>query len=132
MTHTLELPVYGFHCDAYGHVNNARWLEFFDAARNEMMQARGLAWLEERKIALVVKSAHVTYDRPARPGVRLTISSDWLSFGERSAVLRQVASSGRKTYATADIEIAAVNAESPRAMRLEGELLHWLTGIQQP
>ena len=33
MSHTCSKKVRGFHCDAYGHVNNARYLEFLEEAR---------------------------------------------------------------------------------------------------
>ena len=34
---SFDLRVHGFHCDLYGHVNHARYLEFLEAARWEML-----------------------------------------------------------------------------------------------
>jgi len=31
--HTTQIKVRGYHCDFYGHVNNARFLEFLEEAR---------------------------------------------------------------------------------------------------
>lgn len=42
MHHLAEIEIRGYHCDAYGHVNNARYLELLEESR-----WRAIALLEE-------------------------------------------------------------------------------------
>jgi len=35
-----KIKVYGYHLDMYGHVNNARYLEFLETARWQLIEAK--------------------------------------------------------------------------------------------
>ncbi|MFZ4591181.1 MAG: acyl-CoA thioesterase [Ignavibacteria bacterium] len=56
------------HTDVMGVVNNVRYLEFFEAGRNELMRSMGYPYpqLEAQNIALPLVEAHINFKTPAR------------------------------------------------------------------
>ena len=42
MTHECELEARSYECDAYGHVNNAVYLNYLEVARHEFMRHAGI------------------------------------------------------------------------------------------
>ncbi|GLR13644.1 thioesterase [Chitinimonas prasina] len=119
MSHTLHKTVCTFHCDAYGHVNNARYLEFLDEARQNLTD---LAWFGSQGIMVVVSRIDIRYVRPAKLGDTLAIETELIELGERQGVLQQLISRGGKTVAMADVTVACLSASSPRPLLLDGEL----------
>mgnify|MGYP000953368451 FL=1 len=60
-------PLYA-HTDIMGIVNNTRYLEYFEAGRNELMRSIGYPYtkLEAGNIGLPLIEAHVNYYKPAK------------------------------------------------------------------
>ena len=89
--HTLSFRVRTYECDAYGHVNNAVYLNYLEYARD--------AYLEDCKLdyqALVgsgngifVSEAKLTFLSPALPGETLTMTTVPHEWGAAWLVLRQ-------------------------------------------
>ena len=89
--HTTRLRVRGYECDAYGHVNNAVYLNYLEAARDQL-----LADLELDYSALMgagggiwVAEANLKYVSPALHGEELVIRTVQEEAGAVSAVLKQ-------------------------------------------
>lgn len=69
---TIEVQV--CHIDAFGHVNTARFLEFFEAGKWDFFGKSGKRQaLLEAGHALVVTNANISYLRPVKLGDTLTI-----------------------------------------------------------
>jgi len=69
----MKLTVRNYHLDGYGHVNNARYLEFLEEARWTFFQEHDL--LSELKgIMLVVARVDIRYRRPSLEGDVLTFT----------------------------------------------------------
>ena len=85
-----EIRTRGYHVDVYGHVNNARYLEFFEEDRWAQLEASVDldAWASRGMVFMVV-NINVNYRRAVGMGVWLTVSTGLESIGNRSAVLRQ-------------------------------------------
>ena len=64
MTHCTHIKVRGYHLDMYGHVNNARYLEFFEEARwcfiEESINLRD--W-EKQGYAFLVVNININYNQ---------------------------------------------------------------------
>ena len=67
-------PLYA-HTDIMGIVNNTRYLEYFEAGRNELMRSIGYPYtkLEAGNIGLPLIEAHVNYYKPAKYDDELSI-----------------------------------------------------------
>ncbi len=125
MSKRSEIKVRGYHLDLYGHVNNARYLEFLEEARWSFFEDRGdLEWFVSRGLGFSVVNININYRRPAKMGEVLAIASSVARIGNRSGTVHQevrLQGSGAPV-ADADVTFAVVDARTGRAVPLEGEL----------
>nr|WP_275899857.1 thioesterase family protein [Chromobacterium alkanivorans] len=125
MQHDTKIKVRGYHLDLYGHVNNARYLEFLEEARWNYFESRGdLPWFLQSGLALVVVNINIDYRYPATMGDELVIETGVKSIGTRSAVMHQRVSlaGGGKLVAEADVTFAVFDAKQGKAVALDGKL----------
>lgn len=72
--------VMSYELDAFGHVNNAVYLNYLEKARNDFMIAKGLGFgdfFRWKKFPVVIRAA-LEFKSPARAGDRLVING-WIS-----------------------------------------------------
>lgn len=124
MARTHDIVVHGFHCDLYGHVNNARYLEFLEAARWESL--RGAIDVEDwhrRGWLFVIAHIEIAYKAAATLGDRLTVHTWQGEFGRRSAKVNQrVVNLSGRTVAEATITYVVLDRDSQRPLPLDGEI----------
>ena len=133
MTHETNIKVRGYHLDLYGHVNNARYLEFLEEARWTFFEERGdLPWFLQSGLALVVVNINIDYRYPATMGDQLAIATSVKSISHRSAVMHQrVVLDGSDTVvAEADVTFVAFDGKQNKAVPLEGSLKELLQAMQ--
>ena len=125
MAHLTPIKVHGFHLDLYGHVNNARYLEFLEEARWGLMEEFGdLSWFMAQKMALVVSRVDIRYIRAATMGDQLLIETRLVELLPREGKIHQriVRKDNGKVVAEADISFAVIHPEQRGALLIEGEL----------
>lgn len=133
MPHLTHIKVRGYHLDLYGHVNNARYLEFLEEARWSFFEERGdLPWFLQSGLALVVVNININYRYPATMGDQLAIATSVKSISHRSAVMHQrVVLDGSDTLvAEADVTFVAFDGKQNKAVPLEGSLKELLQAMQ--
>jgi len=64
MRHTYECRVRWSDVDAYGHVNNVKYFEYYQEARVAFLLATGAGWATDRSEQFVVARLRVDYHRP--------------------------------------------------------------------
>ena len=118
MIFTTDIKVRGYHIDFYHHVNNARYLEFLETARwNLLEQEKWLSRLKEQNLGLVIVSITIDYRSPAHMGV---ISQDIYQKG-----------SG-KLVAEAKVAYVILDLRTGKVGRLDNTSLQdWRTLIEQ-
>jgi len=80
----------GYHVDVYGHVNNARYLEFFEEDRWAHLEAKiDLQNWAARGLVFMVVNINVNYRRAVGVGEWLKVATGLEKIGNRSAVLTQ-------------------------------------------
>jgi len=90
MSHTTTLSVRGYHLDVYGHVNNARYLEFLEEARWRFFAERGVIdALTGNELAMVVVNININYRRAALIHEELKIVTQVTKVGNKSFIIRQ-------------------------------------------
>jgi thioesterase III len=132
MIHTIFIKVRGYHLDVFGHVNNARYLEFLEEARWAFFEAgAGLTALMERNISFVVVNININFKRPALLGHRLKIDTTIQKINHRSGVIRQVIRlDGTDTViADADVTFVLYDNNAGAAAPLKGELADFLAPL---
>lgn len=125
MAHTVNITTRGYHCDAYGHVNNARYLEFLEEARWQYLEdGLGLDYWCERGLGFVVAEAKLRYKRPIPPNTELEIISRTGSLEGRKGIFFQVIvdRASRKTAVEAEFLFAVINLQTGRAVDMAGEV----------
>ncbi|MCG8996320.1 acyl-CoA thioesterase [Laribacter hongkongensis] len=123
--HQIDIKVRGYHLDLYGHVNNARYLEFLEEARWAYFddEADLVAYMHEG-FAFVVVNINISYRRPALMNEVLTLDTSMHEVGHRSAVIRQVVrhKESGAVVAEADVTFVLYRERDKRAIVIDGEL----------
>ncbi|MBU8869915.1 MAG: acyl-CoA thioesterase [Gemmatimonadales bacterium] len=125
MSHSIQIKIRGYHLDFYGHVNNARYLEFLEEARwAHLEQGVDLGFWKERGLGFVVASLTINYRRPAGLGTVIEVRSHVDHLGGKSGVIHQdvVDSVTGSAIADADVTFVVVDMRTGKAVALEGEI----------
>ncbi|WP_457577330.1 acyl-CoA thioesterase [Desulfomarina sp.] len=119
-----EIKVRGYHCDFYGHVNNARYLEFFEEDRWARLESSIdlQKWAKKGLIFLVV-NINVNYRSAAPVGATLTVMSRLEKIGSKSAVLKQEIVYKETEELVADALVTFVVRDRNGAVEMTGEIL---------
>ena len=132
MGHETRIRVRGYHLDLYGHVNNARYLEFLEEGRWNWVEAEAdLAGFMARNLGFSVVNININYRRPARLGDTLVIETSLKGLGNRSGVVRQVVRLDGADALVADAEVTfvVVSLDTGRALPIDGEVRDVLSGL---
>jgi len=123
MIHSTEIKVRGYHCDAYGHINNARYLELLEEARWAFLEdLDALTYWQDNGLGLVVVAVTINYRRPMKPQGVVEIKSFMKEINDRNAVIHQdvVNQATGKIVADADVTFAVISLTTGRSVPLDG------------
>ncbi len=132
MIHTIEIKIRGYHLDLFGHVNNARYLEFLEEARWAAFEKTvDLEQMARRGWAFTVVNININYRRPALMNDVLRIETRIAEWRRRSAIVRQevINTWSGETVADADVTFVIFDTGKQQTAVLEGELLGMLQGV---
>jgi len=88
----VVFTVYPGDCDAYGHLNQASFLAYFERARWHMLaDGPGMDLFEREGVWPAVRRAAIEYHAPAYPGQSLRFQLAVIRIGRTSFTMRQVA-----------------------------------------
>ncbi len=108
----VDLTVYPDECDAFGHLNQAAYLAYFERARWELLaRGPGMDFFSRQGLGAVVRKSTVEYHVPAFPGDVLRFSQLLLHLGRTSFTLRQTARRLRDDALIATAEIVLVTVD---------------------
>lgn len=134
MRHVTNLCVRGYHLDVYGHVNNARYLEFLEEARWRFFEEQAvIEAITGETLAMVVVNININYRRAAVIHEELAISTEITRVGNKSFVIHQeiaLAETG-ELIADTDGTYVLFDNKQGKAVVVEGEykeLLNKLCG----
>ena len=132
MENLTEIKVRGYHADFYGHVNNARYLEFFEEGRWATLESKFdlRKWAEKGLIFLVV-NINVNYRRAVPVGETLIVTTKLEKIGNRSVVLKQEIFEKESKAVAADALITFVISDrTGRAVSMDGEMRQEIEKLQ--
>lgn len=133
MIHCNEIIVRGYHLDLYGHVNNARYLEFLEEARWSLLDGRlNLHEWQQQGRAFIIVNININYRYPAGLGDVLSLQAELKRIGDRSAVIHQQVLLRDTETVVVDAEVTFVIADvnTGKALPLSGELREALEFLQ--
>jgi len=123
--HIHKKRVYGFHLDFYQHVNNARYLEFFEEARWEyLLPLKKSKVLEKRNWITIVVRAEVSYKKPLELFDDIEIHTSIDEIGRKSMTFHQkIYKNGEKTIsAKADIKFVVYDTVQKKSLTINDEI----------
>lgn len=125
MDNQTEIKIRGYHADFYGHVNNARYLEFFEEDRWALFESKiDLQQWASRGLTFLVVNININYRRAVSVGEILVAETSLEKIGARSAVLRQVLLFKESREVAADARVTFVVTDSTgHAVSLTGPML---------
>jgi thioesterase III len=121
-----RIKVRGYHEDRFGHVNNARYLEFLEEGRWDYLDERGpQGGFSSLGIFPVVVHLDVSYRRQSSAGDTLRIATRITGAGSRKFVMHQdvIQEKDEKICCEADVTIVLVDARTGRPATLGDEVL---------
>ena len=84
----IEIKIRGYHIDLFGHVNNARYLEFLEEARWSL-DAFDFESLKKKNLGFAVVNININYLHPACFGDIIEIITNIEKIKNRSAIMSQ-------------------------------------------
>lgn len=132
----VTLRVRGYHLDGYGHVNNARYLEFLEEGRWGYFDDRpDLArHFASGDPALVAVNLNINYRQAAVAGDDLEVLTRIAELSSRSArMYQEIRRIGDgKQIADADLTFVLLDVRAKQAMAIEGEIHQALEPLVLP
>jgi len=125
MKHVVEIKVRGYHLDLYGHINNARYLEFLEEGRWSFIEEYiDIDKWRKRGWFFVAVNININYRKPAFLGEILEIHTKSPQLGNNSAIFHQkiVLKGTDKIIVDADITFVIMDPDSRKTLPLRGEL----------
>jgi len=128
----VQLRVRGYHLDGYGHVNNARYLEFMEEGRWDYFDQHPamIKELHQAGRAFVVVNLNINYLAAARHGDDLEIMTGIVDVGERSGLCHhRIVRKDGTVIAQADLTFVLLDMRANKAAAIEGEVRDALAAL---
>ena len=84
-----RIKVRGYHTDFYGHVNNARYLEFYEENRWAMLERVDVRQWMKKGLTFAIVNININYRQAIMLGMTIELRSRLERVNGRSAVMRQ-------------------------------------------
>jgi thioesterase-3 len=126
-----EIKVRGYHTDLYQHVNNARYLEFLEEARWQLIENHtDLESFMKKGFLFFVVNINISYKSQARVNDMIRIRSGMGKIGNKSAVVHQQVLNLTTGQVCVDADITFVVSDiKEKALTLDGEVLKMVNQI---
>ncbi|MBW2655629.1 MAG: acyl-CoA thioesterase [Deltaproteobacteria bacterium] len=126
-----EIRIRGYHTDLYQHVNNARYLEFLEEGRWQLLEDHmKLEEFMNKGFRFFVVNINISYKSPVRVNDVIIVKSGLGKIGNKSAVIKQQIINTKTGDRCVDADITFVIADATgKPLKLEGELKETLQKI---
>lgn len=133
MEYLTEIKVRGYHADFYGHVNNARFLEFLEEDRWAQLESKiDLRKLAQTGLVFLVVNININYRKAVAVGATLAVSTTLEKIGSRSAVFKQeIVFKGSGEIAADALVTFVLRDSSGKAVAMTGDLLKELVRLEK-
>lgn len=135
MRQLAEFKIRSFHTDAFGHVNNARYMEFLEEARWQYAEQIGLVeLLDNEQLGFIIMDLRIRFRTPIFEGETISISTGLTTLGSTSGeVIQKVTKQGQQALVThCAAQFILVDRKIGRAMDIEGEIRDRLLASIEP
>ena len=135
MIHESKFEIRTFHTDAFGHVNNARYLEIFEEARWQYAESIGLIeLLTVQGLGFIIMDLKLRFRAPVRESDSISISTQLISLGSASGeVLQKVTRPGNKSVVTRCLaHFILIDRKHGKSVPIAGDIRELLEREMEP
>ncbi len=131
MAHSCEIAVRGFHCDGYGHVNNARYLEFLEEARwDALTKTDILASFEQLGLQFFIVNIDISFRKPIGAGDLINVQTSVKEFGRMSITFLQIIVKNGELTTEALVKFVLFDTSANRGVSLTPELIQLFSSFK--
>jgi acyl-CoA thioester hydrolase len=122
-THTYDCRIRWSDIDAYNHVNNVQYVEFFQEARIALMTALGAGSSDRAPVGgFVVARFDITYARPIEFRLEPVAVSSWVTrIGRSSFEVRGAVHDGETVFAASRAVLVGFDPAAGRSRAMSGD-----------
>jgi thioesterase-3 len=121
--HSITKHVRGFHCDAYGHVNNARYLEFFEEARWQALSDSDLInTFNHLGLQFFIVNINIDFKKPVMPEAVMEINTSLGAFKRKTMSFIQTISVDGQVTTQAEVTFVLFDSAAQSATSLTEEI----------
>ena len=135
MIHRTQLSIRTFHTDAFGHVNNSRYLELLEEARWRYAEDVGLTELmQPAGLGFIIIDLKLRFRQPVRVGDRVTIATSLNTLGTASGEVHQtLAREDASSPAVKGVfHFILIDRQSEKSVPIEGAIRNRLLDVLEP
>ena len=132
MIHEANFKIRTFHTDAFGHVNNARYLEILEEARWQFADSIQLVdMLRANELGFIIMDLRIRFREPVSEGDKICVATSLVTLGTASGEVKQLDSKqGSSKIATTCLShFILIQRDSGRSVPIEGEIRELLMEI---
>jgi thioesterase-3 len=130
MSFSKDIVVRGFHCDAYGHVNNARYLEFLEEARwDALVEADVLKEFEARGLQFFIVNIDINFRKPVTPGMIIQVKTSLHECQRRTITFLQELYNGDQKTTEAKVTFVLFDTAVGKATNVSEEIKNLFTSF---
>lgn len=90
MIHQANFKIRTFHTDAFGHVNNARYLELLEEARWQFADSIQLVeMLKQQELGFIIIDLRIRFREPVSEGDEISVATSLITLGTASGEVKQ-------------------------------------------
>jgi len=90
MAFIKTIKIRGYHCDSYGHLNNARYLELFEEARWSLLEEANIIQpLRDRGLLFFIVNININYKKAVNDGSIIEIHTELDEIKRKTITLKQ-------------------------------------------
>ncbi|MCB9263013.1 MAG: acyl-CoA thioesterase [Flavobacteriales bacterium] len=123
MAHQTTINIRGYHCDAYGHVNNARYLELFEEARWQALSDFGVdKRIAQLGLQFFVVNIQVDFKKPVLPKTTVLVKTSLHNIGRKTMTFLQEIENEQGLATKAEITFVLFNPSENKAVNVTDDL----------
>lgn len=127
MSFSTEIQIRGYHCDAYGHVNNARYLELFEEARWQALEdAKILSKVISYHLAFYIVNIEIRFRLAVLDGEKIRIETQLADVNRMVITFSQKMFNNENKLSTeAKIKFVLFDLKKQKSVELTPEIVNW-------
>ena len=132
MIHKTDLKIRTYHTDAFGHVNNARYLELLEEARWQFSEDIGLTpLLRQQGLGFIIIDMQLRFRHAVSEGDTITVSTSLITLGSASGEVQQTVTSAatNKKSLTSLLHFILIDRATGASVAIKDEIRTLLLGI---